>query len=338
MNTSRWTIAELRQRYIIWDEEYSLQLRSAYPDSAVVTADEVLRNLTFPPRVRFAFAVEMTGLGGKKLKGFAVDCAVCLLSLLKVDTPGYDALTNCVAELREYIDRPTMLRAKEVRKTAGKLHLTNYLKSDTTYREVSVRFKCASILGDVGLFSSKIQTVGPQKYDPFSPRQSARLAGWSAADHVATFRSRAAASLAAVEDCFQEIQSPRIDSSFRPLLAAWAGENCSMMVDGYRRNRLPDWTAIEIYEFACDDGARSRPSIDGLLSVLPIEVTKSVRLAIAQARKAAWKAYAYAEVNAYDDAIAVLAERMTEYVYGNPAPWDAHNVPSQLHAESVPQP
>lgn len=248
MKLRTWTIAELRQRYIIWDEEYSIELRSSYPDSAVVTVDDVLRGSVFPPRVRFAFAVEMTGLGGKKLKSFAVDCAVCLLSLLKEDTPGYGDLDECIPLLRSYITRPTIPRVKELRKLTWKFMYASYPRYGTTFRERGVRSICGNILGVTGRAISGIQTEGPQRYDPFAPRQAARYAGYSTVRSIAEHFSRSRASSAAAQACWRDIEFP----TSRPRYT-----RCSPL--GLQSIALSSLTSIEAHVFPT--GPRLSPMI-----------------------------------------------------------------------------
>jgi len=330
VHTQHWTIAGLRQRHIIWDEEYSLELRSAYPDSAVVTADDVLLNLIFPPRVRFSLATKLSGIGGRSFKNFAVDCGVYLLCLLNEDTPGYDEIRSCVVQLREYIDRPTKVRAKDVRSLTGKPETASYPKSGTTFRERSVRSVCAHILGVVGRFSGRIQRVDPQKYDPFSPRDCAGIAGSWAAQTAGESCVMMAASLAAARVCLCDTESQGVPADLRPLLASWAGEHCSIMANQYRRTRLPDWTAFESHDFAHYVAEQNGSDLAAFVNCLPKDTVEAAQRAIAEAQKSAYITYMRTEVDAGKEAMAFVAERMIEYVYGNPKPWDVDDVSSPL--------
>lgn len=330
MSVKSWTIAELRQRYIISDEEYSLDLRSAYPDSAVVTTDDVLLSTLFPPRVCLSLATKLSGIGGRKFKNFAVDCAVHLLHLLTDDTPGLDEAWDCVAHLRAYIDQPTKEGAKEVRLKTGELEAASHPNAGTTYRDRLVRSACAHILGLVGRCSGRIQREGPQKYEPFSPRECAGLAGSSAARAAGDYHMSLRTSLAATEACLREAESTGVPVELRRIVAAWAGEHCSIMVDQFRRTRLPDWTAWESHDFAQYVAEQNEYSLNMLLNCLPEDTVCAARSVVAEAMKPTYRVYVESEEYLENASMAFFAGRMTEYAYGDPAPWNLHTVPMDL--------
>jgi hypothetical protein len=81
------------------------------------------------------------------------------------------------------------------------------------------------------------------------------------------------------------------------LLAAWAAEHCSIVVDQYRGTRFPDWTAFESYDFARDIVEWNDYGLEQFLTCLPSDALVNAKRALAVARRVAYKTHAIAETN-----------------------------------------